>query len=128
MEVLDRDLTRDRRRPPARPPLGLEHGLGAEGRSEYPARPRPRGKVRPGRSQAEGPALPGSYLPGVIAAGTYRWPGNKEFWNVRRLNKAIVLHLQNEGYTRLVLEVADPAATVAAINDAVARIKPASSV
>jgi hypothetical protein len=82
----------------------------------------------PGGLKPKGLRAPGSYWPGVIAAGTYRWPGNKEFWSVRRLNKAIVLHLQKEGYNRLVLEVADPAATVAAINDAVARLAPASSV
>ena len=82
----------------------------------------------PSGLKPKGLRAPGSYWPGVIAAGTYRWPGNKEFWSVRHLNKAIVLDLKGDGYDRLVLEVADPAATVAAINEAVARPKPASSV
>ena len=82
----------------------------------------------PAGIKPKGLRAPGSYLPGVIAAGTYRWRGHREFWSVRHVNKAIVLHVQDDGYDRLVLEVADPAAAVTAINDAVARIKLATPV
>src|SRR5688572_33309351 len=61
---------------------------------------------------------PGSYWPGLIAAGTYRRRSGKEFWSVRDKAQAIVIDLENDVYDRLVLQVADRAATVEAIRGA----------
>jgi hypothetical protein len=58
-------------------------------------------------------------LPGVIYAGTWRGRGTKEFWNVHRDRaKWLVIDLKGGGYTRVALEVADPAALAARIDAA----------
>ena len=41
-----------------------------------------------------------------------------EFWNVRDKTNAIVIELADEDFNRLILDVEDPAATVAAIQAA----------
>ena len=54
---------------------------------------------------------PGTFLPGVIAAGTYyakredKW--EKEFWCLTRGRKLLVLELKDEKYTRIILGVND---------------------
>ena len=55
---------------------------------------------------------PGTHVPGLIIAGTYRAQGNKVFWDVRNKRKAIVIDLKNNAYKRLVVEVNDPQETV----------------
>ena len=63
----------------------------------------------------EGFRLPGSYLPRVLIAGSYRRPGHRSFWFVRDPERAVVVDLRDWRYDRLVLETAAPAATLAAI-------------
>ena len=63
---------------------------------------------------------PGSYVPGVIAAGTYRKRGAKEFWSVRDALKAVVIDLAGAEYDQLVVQVPDPHATAAEIQRAIA--------
>jgi hypothetical protein len=56
---------------------------------------------------------PGSHLPGVITAGTYRRRSGKEFWSVRSKSRAVVIDLaEGASYDRLVLQVPDPNATL----------------
>jgi hypothetical protein len=55
---------------------------------------------------------PGTHLPGVFAAGTWHHKGEKVFWDVRDPGKAVVVELRDESYSRLVLEVENPQATV----------------
>lgn len=55
--------------------------------------------------------LGGTYLPGVIAAGTFYQKGGLVFWDVKDPSKALVIDLHDETYHQLVIEVADPAAT-----------------
>ncbi len=62
--------------------------------------------------------LPGAYLPGVITAGSYLKKGQWSFWDVHDPKKAIVIHLEDEHFTNVVVEVADPEATAAAIRQA----------
>ncbi len=64
--------------------------------------------------------LPGSHVPGVVTAGTFRWRKQWWFWSVRKRENVIVVDLENERYAQLVLEVEDPEATVAAIERAIA--------
>ncbi len=59
-----------------------------------------------------GMRLPGTYLPGVIIAGTYRSRTGREFWDTRLSGKAVVIDLVGEPYTRLVVDVADPDSVV----------------
>jgi hypothetical protein len=63
--------------------------------------------------------FPGTHLPGVIAAGGYYISGGWVFWNVQDPHKALTINLAHEHYTKLVIEVRDPAADVARIEEAV---------
>ncbi|MEO3785282.1 hypothetical protein ABGB12_18280 [Actinocorallia sp. B10E7] len=58
---------------------------------------------------------PGTYFPGVIAAGTYRSRGGKDFWDVRDPAGSLVIDLEGADYRRLVVEVEDPERTAAEI-------------
>jgi hypothetical protein len=60
----------------------------------------------------------GTHVPGVITAGTFHQEGERVFWDVHDPEKAIVIQLRDERYARLVIEVEDPPATVAAIQAA----------
>jgi hypothetical protein len=65
-----------------------------------------------------GPRLPGSYLPGVITAGSYGLGVHRTFWDVRRADRLLVIDIRpgDATYYRLVLEVPDPDATAAALS------------
>ena len=83
-------------------------------------------RIGPRRAlQRQRPALrlPGTWVPGVITAGTFRtWSGRdgKQLWDVRRGDDVLVVDLDHDPYARIVLEVADPQATAAAIDHAIA--------
>ncbi|MFJ8795710.1 hypothetical protein [Streptomyces sp. NPDC102462] len=68
----------------------------------------------------KGIRAPGSHVPGVITAGTFHQEGEKVFWDVKDPSKAVVVELADERYTRLVLQVDDPRATVALVENALA--------
>ena len=51
---------------------------------------------------------PGTYLPGIIAAGTFYGKGRKEFWDTVFKNQSIEILLNDEKYTRIVVDVNDP--------------------
>lgn len=63
---------------------------------------------------------PGTYVPGVITAGTFHQAGDRVFWDVHNPAKAVVIELDGEPYQRLVIEVDEPRAVVNAVNRAVA--------
>ena len=57
--------------------------------------------------------LPGTQIPGLITAGTYYELGGKRvFWDVCNQEKAIAIELQDERFATLVIEVADPEASI----------------
>lgn len=58
-------------------------------------------------SKVSGVRMPGTYLPGVITAGTYLTSSGKQFWDVCKTEKSIVVELTNEKYTKIVVQVAD---------------------
>ena len=61
--------------------------------------------------------LPGTHLPGVIVAGSYLRDGEWEFWDVRGAgSRAIEVNLSAGRFSRLVIDVDDPDATVARLN------------
>ncbi|HEX6711284.1 MAG TPA: hypothetical protein VF068_13220 [Rubrobacter sp.] len=66
----------------------------------------------------KGIRTPGTYVPGAIAAGTFHQEGEKVFWDVHNPEKTVVIRLRDEKYSRLVVEVEDPSATVATIQEA----------
>ena len=61
----------------------------------------------------QGLRVGGTHVPGVITAGTFYHHGNWVFWDVHDTEKAVVVDLRDERYEKLIVEVADPAATVA---------------
>ncbi|CCH30029.1 hypothetical protein ABZ816_31830 [Actinosynnema sp. NPDC047251] len=69
-------------------------------------------------TERKGIKAPGTHLPGVITAGTFHLDGDKVFWDVKDASKAVVIELADERYARLVLQVDDPRATVALVEDA----------
>ena len=54
----------------------------------------------------------------MIAAGQVRQDGRWPFWDVRNPERAVIIHLADERYDRLVVEVDDPWATADKINQA----------
>jgi hypothetical protein len=68
----------------------------------------------------KGLRLLGTHVPGVIAAGTFYQHGEWIFWDVHHPGNAVVLELDHERYKKLIVEVADPAGTVARVQAALA--------
>lgn len=60
-------------------------------------------------------------IPGVLTAGTFYQADGAVFYDVHDPERTIVLELDHEHYRRLVVEVADPPAAVAAIDGAIRR-------
>ena len=71
--------------------------------------------------EPKGTRLPGTHVPGVITAGSFRTDGEWVFWDVRDPAKAVVIELSDQEYTRLIVQVADPRATVALVENAARR-------
>lgn len=63
---------------------------------------------------------PGAFFPGVIAAGTFRGKGRKEFWDTLFGGQAVRIELAGNEFTRLVVDVAEPEATSRMLINAVA--------
>lgn len=66
----------------------------------------------------KGVRAPGTQVPGVITAGTFYQDGERVFWDVHDPERSVVIHLRDERYARLVIEVDDPTATAVAIQGA----------
>lgn len=69
--------------------------------------------------KALGLRIPGTYFPGVIAAGTFIKGGDKQFAYTRRKLQTVVIELAGNHWTRLVIGVPDARAEAARINAAV---------
>ena len=65
----------------------------------------------------KGLRVAGTYVPGVITAGTFYHHREWVFWDVHRPERAVVIDLRDERYKKLIVEVPDPA-------EAVARLEP----
>ena len=57
--------------------------------------------------------LVGTDAPGLFAAGTFYYHGELVFWDVRDPARTVIVSLEHERYKKLIIEVADPAATAA---------------
>ncbi len=68
--------------------------------------------------EPHGLRLMGTSLPGVVAAGSF-YDGEWLFMDVHDPDRAVKIELDHERYKALIVEVADPAATVQAINAAI---------
>jgi hypothetical protein len=67
-----------------------------------------------------GVRAPGTNIPGLITAGTFFESEGRVFWDVHNPERAIAIRLHDENYAKLVIEVADPSAAIAAIEAALA--------
>lgn len=67
--------------------------------------------------------LPGSYMPGLIIAGSYVGKDDSQFWDVHKKSNAIVIKLEHMDPHKIVIEVEDQAGTVASIKEAIAQAK-----
>jgi hypothetical protein len=67
---------------------------------------------------ADGPKLrlPGSYLPGVVRAGSYGLGDDRELWCVHRAPTVLAIELTGQRYRRVVVEVPDPEQAAKEIN------------
>ena len=101
-------------------PLALMKLLALRGRIVVPAAHvrtalpvnRPQDQFRPGLR------LPGTSLPGLLLAGSFRGRGERSFWVVGRGETAVRIDLADEAYDYVVVDVADPAAALREINQA----------
>jgi hypothetical protein len=73
--------------------------------------------------EPKGLRAPGLQVPGGATIGTFHRDGAKHFWDVGRGGRAVVIELVDDEWARLVVEVADPRATVDAVNRAVTRAR-----
>jgi hypothetical protein len=62
--------------------------------------------------------LLGTNVPGIFSAGTFYYHGEMVFWDVHDPAQTIIVSLVHERYKKLILEVADPAATIAELRAA----------
>lgn len=62
--------------------------------------------------------LPGTNIPGILAAGTFIQGDGAVFYDVHDTDNTIVLDLDHEHYKRLVIEVENPPETLAMIERA----------
>jgi hypothetical protein len=62
--------------------------------------------------------LLGTEIPGLFAMGTFYYHGELVFWDVHDPARSVVVSLEHERYKKLIIEVADPAGTVARLRSA----------
>ena len=64
---------------------------------------------------------PGTHLPGIMVAGTFRANGFKDLWMVGRAKEVLVIELHDQKYRHLVVQVEDPHAATEALRAAINR-------
>lgn len=64
---------------------------------------------------------PGTHLPGVMTAGTFRSHGEKALWMAGRAETLLVIELHGEDYRHVVVQVEDPEAATEALRAAMHR-------
>lgn len=72
------------------------------------------------RGWYHGLKMPGTSLPGVITAGTFYQSDGAVFFDVHDAERAVVIDLDHEKFTRLVIEVDSPTGVVERLNAAIA--------
>lgn len=62
--------------------------------------------------------MPGTSIPGIIIAGSYRSEGHRSFYAIRRGDDVLVIDLEGAKYERIVVETSDPQMSADAIDTA----------
>ncbi|MBT3501934.1 MAG: hypothetical protein HOB40_10150 [Candidatus Marinimicrobia bacterium] len=60
----------------------------------------------------KGLRFPGTHIPGIIVAGTFRSKGEKHFWNVTNKEKTIVIDIEGGHYDKVIVDVNNPETVV----------------
>jgi hypothetical protein len=84
---------------------GLDQLWSFKGKLTIPRTSISRAYLRPNDLRPPWLKAPGTYLPKVIAAGTYHGSGRKEFWNTHFDEDCVVFDLAGFDYTRVVIDV-----------------------
>ena len=71
----------------------------------------------------QGLRIAGTDLPNIFRAGTFYQRGGLVFWDVHAPEKGIIIELEHERYSKLIIEVADPGHEVKKINDSIRGIR-----
>jgi hypothetical protein len=77
--------------------------------------------VHPRKGLLRGWRAPGTYLPGVMTAGTFRSRGEKDLWMAGRAANVLVIELHGETYRHVIVQVEDPEAATEALRAAMNR-------
>lgn len=77
--------------------------------------------VHPRKGLLHGWRAPGTYLPGVMTAGTFRSRGEKDLWMVGRTDTVLVIELHGQPYRHVIVQVEDPEAATEALRAAMHR-------
>ena len=56
--------------------------------------------------------MPGTHIPGIIAAGTFLHQNKRIFWDVHHAENALIFELEHDDYDELIIEVENPAAVL----------------
>ncbi|MBC8215299.1 MAG: hypothetical protein H8E64_02160 [Candidatus Marinimicrobia bacterium] len=56
----------------------------------------------------KGVRIPGTHIPGIIVAGTFRSKGEKHFWDVTNKDKTIVIEIEDGPYEKVIVDVDNP--------------------
>ncbi|UOQ76208.1 hypothetical protein MUN84_16675 [Hymenobacter sp. 5516J-16] len=62
--------------------------------------------------------MPGTHVPGLIAAGTFLQDGKRIFWDVHHAENALIIELEHDEYNELIIEVENPAAVMELLSPA----------
>jgi len=77
--------------------------------------------VSPRKGLVKGWRIPGTHLPGVMTAGTFRSHGEKDLWMAGPAKELLVIELHGEAYRHVIVQVEDPHAAVEALRAAIHR-------
>jgi len=77
--------------------------------------------VSPRKGLVKGWRAPGTHLPGVMTAGTFRSHGDKDLWMAGRAKEVLVIELIDQPYRHVIVQVEDPHAAVEALRAAMHR-------
>ena len=64
--------------------------------------------------------LIGTSIPHIFRAGTFYMDGDFVFWDVHHAPNTLLIELDHENFSKIVIEVADPVAAVADLKNAMA--------
>lgn len=68
-----------------------------------------------------GVRAPGTFVPGLITAGTFYYGGKRIFWDVCKPANAIVIDASEGTYAQFIIEVAEPEAVIHQIEAAIGK-------